>query len=86
MDALDRLKLAVEPYLIRVRYSTGWMLAVLAVGLVLVGAWGMLSPYLVAPIDTVIGGDVGQRLAIIATNWPLSTPVFAAVTWFTLKL
>ena len=87
MDRLSRLKVGVEPYWIRLRESLGWALAVVAIGFVLLGAWGMVAP-LAAPstVSSAVGGGVGERLAAIARSWYLTIPVFAALAWFALKL
>jgi len=87
MDRLRGVAVGVEPYWIRVRKSVGWAVAVVAIGFVLLGAWGMVAP-LSAPstVSSTIGGDAGERLATIARFWYLTIPAFAAAAWFALKL
>lgn len=83
---IEHMKLRFEPYLIRLRYSVGSLLAMVAIGFVLLGAVGLFLPTAPGEIQTAVGGTAGQRLALMAEFWVVTIPVFAAVAWFSLKL
>ena len=89
---VEGVRTSLEVAWIRLRYSLGWVIAVAAISLLFVGAYGMVEmgmfemEHVLPPLETQIGGVVGQRLGLLADHWSKTIPCAAAAAWFALKL